>query len=158
MGDGIHTQLKVPPEASACSMNSVTAKNQPRKYACPTMDIVFKKVFGREQNKVCLYTGKTICLSDFIGSNPKFDIEHTIPRSRSLDNSQVNKTLCCATYNRQTEKDRIPFECDNYSDILLRIAHWYAKYKTLETQIKELSKKVFEILTVKLELFEKLLA
>lgn len=95
-----------------------------------------------EQNKVCLYTGKTICISDFIGNNPKFDIEHTIPRSRSLDNSQHNKTLCCAIYNRQTKKDKIPFECPNHEEILSRIKHWYAKYKGLEQQIKDLSKKV----------------
>jgi len=108
----------------------------------PTETDILKYQLWIEQNKVCLYTGKTICLSDFIGNNPKFDIEHTIPRSRSLDNSQINKTLCCATYNRQTKKDKIPFECPNHEEILLRIKHWYAKYKALEQQIKDLSKKV----------------
>ena len=108
----------------------------------PTETDILKYQLWKEQNKVCLYTGKTICLSDFIGNNPKFDIEHTIPRSRSLDNSQINKTLCCATYNRQTKKDKIPFECPNHEDILPRIKHWYAKYKALEAQIKDLSKKV----------------
>jgi len=107
----------------------------------PTETDILKYQLWIEQNKVCLYTGKTICLSDFIGNNPKFDIEHTVPRSRSLDNSQQNKTLCCATYNRQTKKDRIPFECPNHEEILPRIKHWYAKYKGLEQQIKDLSKK-----------------
>ena len=108
----------------------------------PTETDILKYQLWEEQNRVCLYTGKTICLSDFIGNNPKFDIEHTIPRSRSLDNSQINKTLCCATYNRQTKKDKIPFECPNNDEILPRIKHWYAKYKGLEQQIKDLSKKV----------------
>jgi len=108
----------------------------------PTETDILKYQLWIEQNKVCLYTGKTICLSDFIGNNPKFDIEHTIPRSRSLDNSHVNKTLCSAIYNRQTKKDKIPFECPNYEEILPRIKHWYAKYKDLEQQIKDLSKKV----------------
>lgn len=108
----------------------------------PTETDILKYQLWIEQNKVCLYTGKTICLSDFIGTNPKFDIEHTIPRSRSLDNSQLNKTLCCATYNRQTKKDKIPFECPNHEEILPRIKHWYAKYKGLEQQLKDLSKKV----------------
>lgn len=108
----------------------------------PTETDILKYQFWIEQNKVCLYTGKTICLSDFIGNNPKFDIEHTIPRSRSLDNSQINKTLCCATYNRQTKKDKIPFECPNHEDIPPRIKHWYAKVKDLEYKIKDLSKKV----------------
>ena len=108
----------------------------------PTEIDILKYQLWIEQNKVCLYTGKTICLSDFIGNNPKFDIEHTVPRSRSLDNSQLNKTLCCATYNRQIKKNKIPFECPNHEEILPRIKHWYAKYKGLEQQIKDLSKKV----------------
>ncbi len=108
----------------------------------PTETDILKYQLWEEQNKVCLYTGKTICLSDFIGNNPKFDIEHTIPRSRSLDNSQLNKTLCCATYNRQVKKDKIPFECPNHDEILSRINHWDEKYKDLERQIKDLSKKV----------------
>lgn len=108
----------------------------------PTESDILKYQLWIEQNKVCLYTGKTICLSDFIGNNPKFDIEHTIPRSRSLDNSQTNKTLCCATYNRQTKKDKIPFECPNHEEIKPRIKHWYAKVKDLEDKIKDLSKKV----------------
>ena len=108
----------------------------------PTETDILKYQLWIEQNKVCLYTGKTICLSDFIGQNPKFDIEHTIPRSRSLDNSQLNKTLCDNIYNRQTKKDKIPFECPNHDEILLRIKHWYAKYKGLEQQIKDLSQKV----------------
>lgn len=108
----------------------------------PTETDILKYQLWIEQNKVCLYTGKTICLSDFIGNNPKFDIEHTIPRSRSLDNSQTNKTLCCATYNRQVKKDKIPFECPNHDEILPRIKHWYAKVKDLEDKIKDLSKKV----------------
>ena len=108
----------------------------------PTETDILKYQLWIEQNKVCSYTGKTICISDFIGKNPKFDIEHTIPRSRSLDNSQVNKTLCCAIYNRQTKKDKIPFECENHVDILPRIKHWYARYKSIEDQIKDLSKKV----------------
>jgi CRISPR-associated endonuclease Csn1 len=108
----------------------------------PSETDILKYQLWIEQNKVCLYTGKTICLSNFIGNNPKFDIEHTVPRSRSLDNSQQNKTLCCATYNRQTKKDKIPFECANHDEILPRIKHWYAKYKGLEQQIKDLSKKV----------------
>ena len=108
----------------------------------PTQTDILKYQLWIEQNKVCLYTGKTICLSDFIGNHPKFDIEHTIPRSRSLDNSQLNKTLSCANYNRQTKRDNIPFECPNHDEILPRIKHWFAKYKALEQQIKELSKKI----------------
>ena len=62
----------------------------------PSEDEILKYQLWLEQNRICLYTGKTISICDFIGANPKFDIEHTIPRSKSLDNSQTNKTLCCS--------------------------------------------------------------
>jgi CRISPR-associated endonuclease Csn1 len=108
----------------------------------PTPDEVLKFQLWDEQNKVCLYTGKNIGICDFIGANPKFDIEHTIPRSKSLDNSQTNKTLCSSIYNRDVKKDKIPTECSNHEDILPRIKHWYAKYKSIENQIRDITKKV----------------
>jgi len=108
----------------------------------PSKDEILKFQLWKEQNQICLYTGKTISISDFIGANPKFDIEHTIPRSKSLDNSQTNKTLCESIYNRDTKKDKIPTECKNHDEILTRIKHWYAKYKNLEEQIRDITKKV----------------
>ncbi|WP_158837463.1 type II CRISPR RNA-guided endonuclease Cas9 [Polaribacter sp. L3A8] len=108
----------------------------------PTETDILKYQLWLEQNRVCLYTGKTICISDFIGANPKFDIEHTVPRSKSLDNSQINKTLCCSVYNRDIKKDKIPTECNNHEEIMPRINHWYAKYKSLENQIRDITKKV----------------
>lgn len=108
----------------------------------PSEDEILKYQLWNEQNRVCIYTGKNIGICDFIGANPKFDIEHTIPRSKSLDNSQTNKTLCCSIYNRDIKKNKIPTECHNHDEILPRISHWYAKYKSLETQMRALTKKV----------------
>lgn len=108
----------------------------------PSQDEVLKYQLWLEQNRICLYTGKTISICDFIGANPKFDIEHTIPRSKSLDNSQTNKTLCCSIYNRDVKKNTIPTECKNHEDIIPRINHWYAQYKSLENQIRDITKKV----------------
>ncbi|WP_298766443.1 type II CRISPR RNA-guided endonuclease Cas9 [uncultured Polaribacter sp.] len=108
----------------------------------PSQDDVLKYQLWIEQNRVCLYTGKNISICDFIGANPKFDIEHTIPRSKSLDNSQINKTLCCSVYNRDLKKNKIPSECNNHEEILPRIKHWFAKYKSLDKQIRDLTKKV----------------
>ena len=34
----------------------------------------------------------------------KYDIEHTVPRSRGGDNSQMNKTLCESRFNRDVKK------------------------------------------------------
>lgn len=54
----------------------------------PTDVDILKYVLWEEQGHICLYTGKQICISDFIGGNPKFDIEHTIPRSVGGDSTK----------------------------------------------------------------------
>jgi len=48
---------------------------------------------------LCPYTGKTISISDLLGGDNKFQIEHIFPRSTSLDDSFGNKTLCDAKFN-----------------------------------------------------------
>ncbi len=101
----------------------------------PSADDILKYKFWEEQNHKCLYTGKEICISDFLGANPKFDIEHTIPRSLSFDNSQVNKTLCDSSFNRSVKRNKIPFELSNHNEILARIEKWKEKYENLEIQI-----------------------
>lgn len=103
---------------------------------------VMKYALWEEQNHICIYTGKTISLSSFLGANPQFDIEHTLPRSRSWDNSQMNKTLCDKTYNQQTKKERMPIELSekDYSEILPRIQHWKDKYEELYNEIEKLKK------------------
>lgn len=85
---------------------------------------ILKYQLWEEQNHICLYTGETIAVSEFIGDNPKYDIEHTIPRSLSLDNSQVNLTLCNNEFNRKIKRNKIPYELPNHSEILKRIEYW----------------------------------
>lgn len=103
---------------------------------------VLKYTLWEEQNHICIYTGKTINLSSFLGASLKFDIEHTLPRSRSWDNSQMNKTLCDKKYNEQVKSERIPTELSDkdYSEILPRIKHWKAEYEKLHTEIEKLKR------------------
>lgn len=79
----------------------------------PTKDDLVKYRLWLEQNKKCIYTGKEIGISDLF-NNDKFEIEHTIPRSKTLDNSLANKTICDANYNRHTKGNHIPHELPNY--------------------------------------------
>lgn len=90
----------------------------------PTKTDILKYQLWEEQQHVCLYTGKKIGIADFLGANPKFDIEHTIPRSRGGDSTQENLTLCESKFNRDTKRDKLPTELDNYEEILARIEHW----------------------------------
>jgi len=102
----------------------------------PSQDDILKYQLWEEQNHKCIYTGKEIAVSQFLGANPSYDIEHTIPRSQSFDNSQVNKTLCNNVFNRDIKKNKIPFELKNHEEILARVEHWKNKYEDLEKQIQ----------------------
>lgn len=90
----------------------------------PTKTDILKYQLWEEQQHVCLYTGKKIGIADFLGANPKFDIEHTIPRSRGGDSTQENLTLCDNKFNREIKRGKLPTELANYEEILARIDHW----------------------------------
>lgn len=104
----------------------------------PMEDDILKYQLWEEQNHQCLYTGQTIRISDFIGANPRFDIEHTVPRSRGGDNSQMNKTLCESNFNRDVKKGKLPAELANHAEVLARIEQlgWDDKCEELYKQIE----------------------
>ncbi|GAP72107.1 hypothetical protein SAMD00024442_24_27 [Candidatus Symbiothrix dinenymphae] len=88
----------------------------------------------KEQNCTCIYTGKIINLTDLFDQN-KVDFEHTIPRSKSFDNSLANLTVCYADFNRNIKKNKMPTELDNYDEIKNRLEAWEKKVDDLEKQI-----------------------
>ena len=90
-----------------------------------------------EQQHVCPYTGRQIRISDFIGANPDFDIEHTLPRARGGDDSQMNKTLCENRFNREIKRAKLPTELSNHAEIMERIESfgWREKVESLQKQI-----------------------
>ena len=96
-----------------------------------------------EQNCCCLYTGKTISISELFDGK-KFDIEHTIPRSISFDDSLSNLTICDTHFNRNIKKNSIPTQLINYNEIKPRLEMWEKKVKSLRERVyhwKEESKK-----------------
>ena len=103
----------------------------------PSDDEVLKYRLWEEQKHVCPYTGRQIRISDFIGANPEFDIEHTLPRARGGDDSQMNKTLCENRFNRDTKRAKLPTELSNHAEIMERIESfgWREKVETLRKQI-----------------------
>lgn len=106
----------------------------------PTDVDVLKYVLWEEQGHICLYTGKQICISDFIGGNQKFDIEHTIPRSVGGDSTKMNLTLCESRFNRDVKKTKLPTELPNHEEIMARINDWREKYESLDGQIRRQKK------------------
>lgn len=102
----------------------------------PSETDILKYQLWEEQEHKCIYTGENIGISEFLGNDPSFDIEHTIPRSVSFDNSQQNKTLCQNRFNRDVKRNKIPSELANQKEILSRIEKWKEKFEELNKQIQ----------------------
>lgn len=101
----------------------------------PTETDIRKFELWEEQSHKCLYTGAEIGIADFLGDNPKYDIEHTIPRSVGGDSIMENLTLCDSRYNRDVKKAKMPSELANHEEILTRIEGWKKNYESLTYQI-----------------------
>lgn len=103
----------------------------------PTQDDILKYQLWEEQKHLCLYTQKTIGITEFIGGNSAYDIEHTIPRSRGGDNSQANKTLCDSRFNREIKQTKLPSELScNYKTLaVIEELGWREEIESLEKKI-----------------------
>lgn len=109
----------------------------------PTADDLLKYELWEEQGHHCLYTGREIGIEDFIGPNPRFDIEHTIPRSLGGDSTMENLTLCDSQYNREVKKAQIPSQFPNYEEVLTRIEKWKEKISKLQKELAQNKRKTF---------------
>lgn len=88
-----------------------------------TEDAVDRYLLWKEQGERCLYTGRNIGVKELFAGN-EFDIEHTLPRSLSGDDSLANKTICEARYNRQVKKGMVPRDCPNWDKIDINLKPW----------------------------------
>ncbi|MDD4729816.1 MAG: HNH endonuclease domain-containing protein, partial [Dysgonamonadaceae bacterium] len=113
----------------------VKRESIPKYYESYKQDSVKKYRLWKEQNFTCVYTGLPIKLSDLFSEN-KIEIEHTVPRSISFDNSMANLTVCYSHYNREVKKNKIPAELDDYQLILSRIQPWVDKVENLKDNIE----------------------
>ena len=100
----------------------------------PTNTDILKFQLWEEQKHICLYTGEEIGIADFIGANPSYDIEHTIPQSVGGDSTQMNMTLCSTHYNRFVKKAFIPSQLPDHEFIMARIEPWKEKIEDLTKQ------------------------
>lgn len=99
-----------------------------------TEDALDRYVLWEEQGHVCLYTGRTISIEELLCGNA-FDIEHTLPRSLSGDDSLANKTICESAYNRQVKQGRVPRDCPNWDEIDVRLRPWRERLERLEKDV-----------------------
>lgn len=115
----------------------------------PTADDLLRYQLWLEQNKQEIYEAtlnggitNNIRISQIIGANPDYDIEHTVPRSISQDNSQMNKTLCSARFNRDIKKNKMPSELNNNELLLPIIAHWKEEADNYSREIELISRSI----------------
>ena len=90
----------------------------------PSRKDIDKWMLWEECDHRCPYTGETINFEKLFVTN-QFDVEHIWPRSRSLDDSFRNKTLCRKDANIQ-KGNKTPFECfgndeEKWEDIKNRV-------------------------------------
>ena len=104
----------------------------------PTDTDILKYQLWEEQNHICIYSGNQIGISDFLCSNPKYDIEHTVPQSAGGDSTKMNLTLCESGYNRKTKKTKLPSELPDHEEMLQRIEHWNERAEDLSKRIRKL--------------------
>ncbi|MDE6827603.1 MAG: CRISPR-associated protein Csn1, partial [Alistipes sp.] len=104
----------------------------------PTETDILKYRLWEEQKHVCPYTGNQIRISDFIGSATDYDIEHTVPRSRGGDNSQMNNTLCENRFNREVKRAKLPSELSGHAEIMAHIEGfgWQEKIESLQKMVE----------------------
>tara|TARA_B100000315_G_scaffold259178_1_gene314023 strand:+ start:31 stop:3072 length:3042 start_codon:yes stop_codon:yes gene_type:complete len=113
----------------------------------PSRDDVIKYKLWNECDRTDVYTGKKIqSVSQLF--NGEYEVEHILPKSRSLDDSYMNKTLCHKTVNAE-KGNQTPWETwgetSKYDDIIQRVEKLvkegnfpYPKYKRFLTkQLKE---------------------
>ena len=115
-------------------------KQQTGRDITPTETDILKFQLWEEQEHLCLYTGKEIGITDFLGSAPQYDIEHTVPRSVGGDSTRMNLTLCESKFNRDVKKAQLPSQLANHEDILQRIEGWKEKYEQLDRQIRRIKR------------------
>jgi len=86
-----------------------------------------KYLLAQECNWTCPYTGKELGgLISLLGPESPFQVEHIIPRSRSMDNTYLNKTLCHHEFNMHVKKNKTPWELFHgdpklYEEVLQRV-------------------------------------
>lgn len=58
----------------------------------PTRDKIERYLLWQEQREQCIYSGRSIGLTQLLGGEA--DVDHILPYSKSLDNSFMNKVVC----------------------------------------------------------------
>jgi CRISPR-associated endonuclease Csn1 len=73
----------------------------------PTREAITRYLLWEDQRHECIYSGRVISFTQLFGG--EIDVDHILPYSRCLDDSQNNKVVCFRSANRD-KSDRTPYE------------------------------------------------
>ena len=114
----------------------------------PTRDAILLYRLWKQQNHECVYCGKPISQTQLFGSDA--DIDHILPKSRSLDDAQANKVVCHRECNHD-KGQQTPYEwladanpgrydavCQRALSLLrkgLKPYGWYRRFRQKELEL-----------------------
>lgn len=124
---------------------AISEYNISKEYINTQKGLLTKIRLWYQQDGRCIYTGKPISIQDLVHYPNKFEIDHIIPKSISLDDSLNNKVLCYNIAN-QLKGQRTPFSAfsTNQNDISYDEIKDRA-YKLFKAN--KISKEKYELLT-----------
>ncbi|MDO6433273.1 HNH endonuclease domain-containing protein [Flavitalea sp. BT771] len=100
-----------------------------------------------QPRNVCMYTGRTISDTDLFDEFTT-DIEHTLPRSLTFEDSLENKTIAFKFYNNHVKDKLFPSQLPNYSEdtgeytaIEPRLSDWKKLVEDFENKIEYAKKR-----------------
>jgi len=107
----------------------------------PSRDAINRYLLWREQEGICIYTGRAISTAQLLAG--EVDIDHILPKPRSLDDSMMNKVVCFRQANAE-KGNRTPYEWlaqtdpQRYEQVCQRARKLpYGKYrKFLQKEVK----------------------
>ncbi|MBX3368533.1 MAG: type II CRISPR RNA-guided endonuclease Cas9 [Phycisphaeraceae bacterium] len=107
----------------------------------PSREDIEKVLLADECGWRCPYTGRQIEWRTLFGASAQFHIEHIWPRSRSLDDSFLNKTLCYHEENIARKHNRTPYEAygaddGRYGEIIERVSAFKGDLRTRRAKLE----------------------
>lgn len=105
----------------------------------PTGQDIVKYKLWKEQQNICIYSGKTISINDLF--TEAVDIDHIIPYSMCFDDSYNNKVLVLAEENRQ-KGNRVPYKYEkemgrNLEEYEIRVNNFIVNPKKRQRLLRE---------------------
>lgn len=124
-----------------------------------TRDSILRYLLWEQQGHHCIYSGEPISVQKLFGEAGGVEVDHILPRSRTLDDSQANKIVCLRTSNAD-KGDQTPYEwlanseLERYEKICQRAGKLmragkmpYSKYRRFIQKELELDKFIARQLT-----------